>query len=81
MTLNQLTTFFGWSTILNSIVLILWLVLILAGRSWVYKIHGKLFSLSDSQMNMIHFGGMALYKLMIYFFNLVPYIALRIMAD
>jgi hypothetical protein len=41
---------------------------------------GRWFHLSVEQIDALHYTGMALYKIGILLFNLVPYIALRIVG-
>ena len=40
--------------------------------------HGKWFRLSGEQFDALHYGGMAMFKIGILLFNLVPLIALDI---
>jgi hypothetical protein len=42
--------------------------------------HSQWFHLSREQFDAVHYAGMALYKLGILLFNLVPYIALHIIG-
>jgi hypothetical protein len=46
----------------------------------MYGVHSRWFHLSTDQFDALHYAGMALYKIGILLFNLVPYIALR-MSD
>ena len=50
-------------------------------RDWIRQLHGKWFRLSDQQFDGIHYAGMAFFKLMIFVFNLVPYLALHIVGS
>jgi hypothetical protein len=47
-------------------------------HQWIYHLWGKWFRLTAEQFDAINFAGIALYKLGILLFNLVPYVALRI---
>jgi hypothetical protein len=67
----------GWSSIINLGILIYWFLMILFARQWVYRLHGRWFQLTESQLDVIHYAGMGLYKLMILFFNLIPWLLLR----
>jgi hypothetical protein len=49
-------------------------------HDWMYGFHGLWFHLSVEQFDALHYGGMTLYKIGILLFNLVPYIALRIVG-
>jgi hypothetical protein len=68
-----------WCTVINYAMLLLWAALALLAPGFV-QWHGRLFKLSAEQMTAINYGGILLYKMGILLFNLVPYIALRIVA-
>ncbi|MDN3640467.1 hypothetical protein QWY82_16850 [Simiduia curdlanivorans] len=77
MTIDQLATFFGWSTVINWAVMCIWLVFITAARDFTFKMHSAMFKISATQFNAMHYGGLGFYKLMVFLFNLVPYLVLR----
>jgi hypothetical protein len=58
----------------------IWFLAIIFARDWIKQVHGKWFNLSDATFNAIHYGGMAVYKIGILLFNLVPLIALYFMG-
>lgn len=68
----------GWSTLINFAVLTWWFAWFALARDTVRQMHGRWFDIPDAQFDAIHYGGMAIYKLGIILFNLVPYLALRI---
>jgi len=43
------------------------------------QVHGKWFRLSDASFDVIHYSGMALYKIGILLFNLTPLVAIYLM--
>ena len=49
-------------------------------RDWVKRLHSRWFQLSDSTFDAVHYGGMALYKIGIFLFNLVPLIAIYLIG-
>ena len=71
--------FFGWCTVINIGILLIATIFIAFARNTVSNIHSKLFKLSDADLSRSYFQFLGQYKLAIYVFNLVPYIALRIM--
>ena len=71
--------FFGWCTVINICILLIVTIFIAFARSTISVIHSKLFKLNDTDLSRLYFQFLAQYKLAIYIFNLVPYIALRIM--
>lgn len=76
MTYEALFEFFYWSSIFNVILLAWWSVWIMLGGSFVYKLHYKWFEMSRDDFNKIHYFGLAFYKLIILFFNIIPLLVL-----
>jgi hypothetical protein len=69
-----------WCVIINYGVLLVWFLVFLLAHNWMYRLHGRWFHLSVEQFDALHYAGMALYKIGILLFNLVPYIALWIVG-
>jgi hypothetical protein len=67
-----------WCFIINYGLLLWWFFFIALAHDWTYRFHSKWFELSVEKFDSIHYAGIALFKLSIIFFNLVPYIALHI---
>ncbi len=80
MSIEQLRTALLYCTIMNFALLGLWGLLHLLPHEWVYRAAGRVFRLSAAQFDAISVAGMLLYKLGILLFNLVPYLALRIIG-
>jgi hypothetical protein len=68
-----------WCTVINFAIVLLWAALALLAPRFT-RWHGRLFRLSAEQLDAINYGGILLYEIGIFLFNLVPYIALRIVA-
>ena len=66
--------------LINMAMLLFWVVMFIVAHDWMYKIHSKWFKLPVEKFDSIHYSGMALYKLVIFFFNFVPYFALLIIV-
>ena len=64
------------SLAINYAILLTWFVVFVAARNWLRALHGRWFRLSDDSFDAIHYGGMAVYKIGIFLFNLVPLLAL-----
>lgn len=77
MTIESLTVFLGWCTLVNWVLLVGWVLMITLARSWVFSLHTALFDITQSQFNAMHYGGIGFYKLMTFMFNLTPYLVLR----
>jgi len=75
-----LKDFLLWCTILNYLVLLLWFVVFSLAHDWIFKLHGRWFRLTAAQFDALHYGGMTVYKVGILLLNLVPYVALTIVA-
>jgi hypothetical protein len=69
-----------WCTVINFGLLMVWFLLFVLSHDWLYGLWGKRFHLAAEQFDAISFAGIVLYKMGIFLFNLVPYIALRIVA-
>lgn len=75
-----LSEFLLWSTILNYLVLLIWFAAFSLAHEWMFKLHGRWFHLTAAQFDALHYGAMAAYKVGILLLNLVPLIALNIVA-
>lgn len=80
MTLDQLTAFFGWMTVINYAVLAFMAFWIFLLRDWSAKLHAQLFGVDPSALPQIYFSYIGTFKLLTIFLCLVPYLALRIIA-
>lgn len=67
-----------WCTLINYGVLLLWFLTFRFAHAWMYRLHGRWFGLSEERFDAIHYAGMAVYKIGVLLFNLVPYFALLI---
>ena len=72
--------FLGWCTLLNVSLLALSTVTLLAMRERVARFHGRLFQLDANQLQQAYFRYLANYKILTLVFNLVPYIALKVIG-
>ncbi len=80
MTIEILSAVLGWSTIINMSILTLWFFLLMFAHDWLYQLHSKWFKLPAENFDTIHYAGMAFYKISIFLFNLVPFLALHIVV-
>ena len=76
----ELANFLAWCTIINYALLVFWFSIYTLGHDWLHLMHGKWFDLTPEQFDIVNYGGMGLFKLFIFIFNLAPYLALRIIA-
>ena len=80
MAIETLRAVLGWCSIINMGLLLWWFLIIIVAHDWVYKFHSKWFKLSVERFDGIHYAGMAFFKIGIFVFNLVPFIALHIVG-
>ncbi len=82
MDIAMLTRFFMWCTILNVALLVL-SVLVVAfgfGSDFVYRIHCTWFPMPRDTFNSVLYLLIGIYKIFVFVFNIVPWIALTIIA-
>ncbi len=78
--LATLTRFLGWCTLLN-LGLLLWIsIWLMAAPEWVYRIQSRWFAMSRETFTVVMYAFLGLFKLLWIVFNLVPYLALRIVG-
>jgi hypothetical protein len=79
MTVETLRGALLWCGVINFALLALWAALIFLAPRLLHWLCRWL-RLSPEQIDVIHYSGMLLYKLGIFLFNVVPYVALRLVA-
>ncbi len=80
MTIQTLTAFLAWCTVFNLGMLIFASSLLVLMRGAIMKVHGKMMGLSEEDLSRAYFQYLAQYKIAIFVFNLMPYLALRLIA-
>ena len=81
MSIEFLKDFLLWCLIANYAVLLVWFVVFSFARTWLFTLHTRWFKLSPESFDIVHYGGMAIYKIGILLFNLIPFAALCFMAS
>ena len=76
MNIQVLTDFLMWSTIINFGMLMLSFLLCVFAGDMAYRIHSKWFPMPRATFNAMLYGFVGFYKLIFFFFNLIPYVAL-----
>ena len=79
-TLEAVTAFFGWTTVINFVLLFVSSVMVITIRGAISRIHGRMFGLETADLSRAYFQYIAQYKIAIIVLSLTPYIALRIMS-
>jgi len=80
MTVDIMRELLGWCSVINMGLLLWWFLIIHFAHDWVYKFHSKWFKVSVETFYAIHYAGIAFFKVGVFVFNIVPYIALRIIG-
>ncbi len=64
--------------VINYAVLITWFAAFVLAHDWIYGMHLRWFSLSAETFDAIHYAGLAVYKIGILLFLLIPLIAITV---
>lgn len=81
MTVELVREVLGWCSVINIAMLIVWGLMFMMVHDLIYKFHSKWFKLSVEEFDSIHYKAIAFYKLSVFVFNIVPYIALCIVGS
>jgi hypothetical protein len=80
MTVDLLRRILAWSALLNMGILLWWFLVFTMAHDRVYRIHGRFIKIPVERFDTIHYAGMTFYKIVIFAFFIVPYLALRIIT-
>ena len=80
MELSELRTFLMWCTVINMSLLALWTLMLLAAPGTLYATQKRWFPLSQDQFRLFMYGFLALFKILVVIFNLVPWLVLLIIG-
>jgi hypothetical protein len=78
MNIEVLSQFFLWCSIINLSASLLTFLVVTIGKSRVYRIHSKLFNVSEEKAAEAIYSSMINYKTIVFVFNIIPYIAIQI---
>ena len=56
----------------------LWFLVFVFARDFVFRIHTRWFKISEERFDEIHYTMMGYYKMAVILFNLAPYLVLRL---
>jgi hypothetical protein len=80
MNIQMLTGFLMWCLIMNGALLLFWTAVLLLAPDFIYRTQRKFFPISREQFDLLMYGFLGGYKLLILFFNAIPYLALLIVG-
>lgn len=79
MTMDQLTEFFKWMSIINIGLLLFSTFAVMALRSMMINMNTSLFGVTEEQVKAIAYGYLGMFKVLIIVFNIAPWLALHLM--
>ena len=65
-----------YSLAFNYVTLMIWFGVFSLAHDWMYRLHSRWFSLSAETFDVLHYAGMAIYKIGIIMLNIAPLVAL-----
>ena len=69
-----------WCMLINLGGLMLWGLLIVLPHGWLHRLWGRWLRISPDQFDTVNFAGILFYEILIFVFNVVPYLALLIVG-
>ncbi|MBN2711828.1 MAG: hypothetical protein JXR97_05245 [Planctomycetes bacterium] len=78
MTIEAARTLLLYCFGINTGILCLWFVMLVIGKSWIYRLHSRIFGINEEELGRIHYAGMITYKMAIILFLFVPWLVLTI---
>lgn len=75
--MHEALHFLIWCTVIDYAILFIWFGAFVFVHDRLYRMHSRWFKVSVETFDAIHYGGLAVFKLLILVFNLVPLIALH----
>ena len=80
MDIAMLRSFFLWCTIINAGLLMLTFLMFVFAGGMIYRMHSKWFPMPRETFTVILYLFMGIYKIGLFVFCLIPYIALLIVG-
>ena len=80
ISIEQLTAFLGWCTLINMGLLLFSTLMLALMKDFAINMHSKIFDLDSQTLPAMYFEYLGRLKLLVIVFNLVPYLALRIIS-
>ena len=76
----MLQAFFMWCSIINIGLLLVTFAIITLAKEWVYKMHSRWFNISKENFDLVLYCFIGFYKLLVWVFCIIPWIALSIIG-
>ncbi len=78
MSVAELTAVIGWCAVINYGLLLFSSLFLIVARDWTMSLHTMLMGVDREQLPRLYFDYLGHFKLLIIVFNIVPWIALKI---
>ena len=78
MNMEMIERFLFWSMVLNICCSVFAFIAVLVAKNVAYRIHGKIFKVSEEVVAEKVYKAMLDYKSLFVFFNVIPYIVIQI---
>ncbi len=76
MSVKEIHDFLLYSLVINYLILLVWFGFFVKAHDFIYRLHSRWFNISMQTFDIIHYSGLAVYKIGIILLNLVPLLAL-----
>jgi hypothetical protein len=80
ITIDLLKTFLLYCLVFNLTVVTVWFLVFTFAHDSIYSLHQRWFQISVAQFDNLHYTGIMIYKIGIYFLNLAPLLSLWLMT-
>jgi len=80
VTVESIRDVLAWCAVINIGLLLWWFLFFTLAHDWMFHLHARWFKVSVEKFDAIHYAGMAFFKICIWLFSIVPYLALRIVG-
>lgn len=77
---TEITVFMGWITVINFSVLVLSSLILLLFKKSILRLHSRMLSISEEDLQRLYVQYLSAYKILFLFFNLAPYLALKLLG-
>ena len=79
MSIETLIKVLGWCSLINLGILVYWFLIIVFASDLVHRFHSKMFkNIERADFDRFMYMGMLSYKMIVFVFNVIPYVSLRI---
>lgn len=79
MALENLQVFLAWCAGIHYALLLLWFGVFTLAHDWLYRMHSRWFRLSPERFDELNYAGVAIYKIGVILFCVVPLVAATVM--